>query len=799
VLASIATWAWFGPAVLRKLILVEVHGPNTREWAIDWTRAADGSRHGAYAELDDHQPQVVEITVEPRPDAPTEPFEFWLYQLKTDADTRFDLVGLTDHNAAPGWIPNENGPGIIYQGPALGKLTIPVDTRTIAVAVAKTKRGGKVTLRFRGEVVDLPAFAVQNSSDTIVIPWTSRTPPAGTLARRLPTYDTTDATLSWTAPTGDVAKFTNPRLTFAIANKWLFSRPATLEPVTDVQPAGDGAFTATGPRPSIRFNVNDAPGPIAFILGSAATFIALSAFTSFLYLLARLVPLVAASRHAPAIVVAALVLTTHIIVATVIPVFVTSDGIDYMDSADVLAQHGSFDRFPDYKAPGISIVIAAAMRLSDRFLDAFGWIMAAFAVGTSLMAYVFVRARSTHAWALAAALIVGLHPSLITYETFLLRELPSAAVMMGVALAIVMLRDRLQKGESIPWRWTVPLALLCAAGALLRENLQVLVFLVPLLLLIPGAGLLRRRAIAAAAVGVLSAGIILPGVVGIHKVHGNISLVRPKIHYNRTLASQGNRTHDANFTEILTREQWLTYRNEHLKRGWFDGEWMALLHRSALAPKPSDPPSKLEQSLGDLVDEAAAREPLSFYKSSLRAFISQLGLWNVQTGSMKDVAPSDQYYSRALRGETVPAATNFPPDTVTAVNNSRHRERRDRLLSLVANNRRSIKFLEDRPLTRFFNEWFFASRAFRPIAACLFLVAFGFAIYKRDIALVAVGVIVLLSTLAAAIVVGTPTDRFGVPFIPIVWCMALLALRQLILWRRSRVNPAASEIPQHAP
>jgi hypothetical protein len=231
---------------------------------------------------------------------------------------------------------------------------------------------------------------------------------------------------------------------------------------------------------------------------------------------------------------------------------------------------------------------------------------------------------------------------------------------------------------------------------------------------------------------------------------------------------------------VFTREQWLTYRNEHLKRALTDNDLIALLNDSKLVKdSPHKGANRADQNQKAFMEEATAREPISFYKGSVRAFVSQLGLWNIQTGSMKDVAPSDQYYSRALRGEVVSSPTNFPPDTVVAINNSRLRPHRERLEALVYQNRRGIDFLEDRPLTRLFNEWFYAFRAFRPVAGWLFLIGMGFALYRRDIALASVGGIVLLSTFAAAFVVGTPTDRFGVPFIPIVWCMAIIALYRM--------------------
>lgn len=508
-------------------------------------------------------------------------------------------------------------------------------------------------------------------------------------------------------------------------------------------------------------------------------FVHLAVFGAVLYAAIRVTPRVLRFRYTPTILVALLVLAVHTLVAVGVPTLITSDGMDYMDAADGLATSGNFERFPDYKAPGISILIALAMKVSTHFLDAFAWFMALMAMGTSLMAYHFVRARAGHGWALGAALVVGVHPSLITYEAHLLRELPSAAVMMAVALAILRLRDRMGKYHGVPWGWTIALVLLCAVGASVRENLQVLVFLVPVIILLPGAGALRRRAVVAGVIGLVSAAILFPGVRSIHKVYGNVSLVRPKIYYNRVLASQGNRAQDANFAEFFTKEQWLTFRNDHLRRALSDNDLIALLNKSRLTTDPRfKGPNRGDQQQRAFMEEATAREPIAFYKSSVRAFVSQLGLWNIQTGGMRAVAASDEYYSRALRGEPIASPTNFPGDTTVAINNARLRPRAERLQFLVTDNRRSVDHLEDKPLTRLFNEWFYTSRALRPIAAWLFLIGVGFAIYRRDVSLAAVGAIVLLSTFGAAFVVGTPTDRFGVPFIPIIWCMAIIAVSQ---------------------
>jgi hypothetical protein len=87
------------------------------------------------------------------------------------------------------------------------------------------------------------------------------------------------------------------------------------------------------------------------------------------------------------------------------------------------------------------------------------------------------------------------------------------------------------------------------------------------------------------------------------------------------------------------------------------------------------------------------------------------------------------------------------------------------------------------------NEWFWAFRATSPIVAVLFLVGTGLAMRRRDFALAGGAAIAFLSILGAALVVATPSDRFGVPFIPVIVCMAIYALAT---WRQRPAGTPAS-------
>jgi hypothetical protein len=777
-LLALILWAWLGPKLLRAHLVVDIpSAPGAAEWTCTWVRASDGQAHGSYVGVEPDAPRILEIEVSGAPQAGGNYFDFWLYDVRTDSGHKPDLVGLLDRAENPdskGWKPFEQGPGITYVGLAPGRMTIPLEDRHARLAIARTRYGGPIKVSYRGYTIEENTYAPSTTPATIIIPPILATWPSGRIEQRLPVYEMRDLALSWKSP--EPVTLEDPRIEFRIGDWTVFRRGLVPERSEE--------------NGHISLPADTAPGILAFAAGSLATFGLLAGALVVGLGLSRAGPTVLRSRGAAPVAVACVVVAVHAALAAYVPVQITSDGMDYLDAADHLARTGTFDRFPLYKAPGLSVLLAGAMAGWDDFLGAYAWMQAALGVLMSLGAYWLVRSRASRGWALGAALVVGLHPSLLTYETHLLRELPSAAVLTFVALAIVRIRDGLGRGGSAgrTWAWTVGLALLCAAGAYLRENLQLLVPLVPLILLVPGSGTWKQRSGRAVVVGVLSLVCLMPRGMVIYKEYGSFSMVSPKIQGNRLLASWVNLIADTNDPALLTREQYIEFRNTDLATPLNDYGFTGWILQKSLLAAPANRGQgqdwvTSEQIGREFLAETTARSPLRTLGTSVRAFISQLGLWNVQTGRMKTYAGSDEFYSMALRGERLPFATNYSPGTQTVMGADRMQANAAAMQDLIKRSRRSVKFLEDRPATRLFNEWFYTSRALRPVAAWLFIIGVCVAVARRDVALAGVGAIVLLSTFGAAFVVGTPTDRFGVPFIPMVWCVALIVVAQFAAGR----------------
>jgi hypothetical protein len=622
-------------------------------------------------------------------------------------------------------------------------------------------------------------------------------PEAADVLQRLPAYTPSDLVLRWRGAVGSELIPGNPVVRFTMLGFVLFERGAEIQQGDDVARTADNHWKVVGPAPSLRCAAKLRLGATVYIVGTLAAFAWLGAFWLAAKWVAARAPAVVRAPATGVAAVAAIVLAVNLGMAWKAPLFVTPDGLDYIDAAHGLATTGTFDRFPDYKAPGLSVLLAGAIVLWDDALDGFGWVLAALGILSALLAYFLVRARAPRGWALLAALIVGIHPTLLTYSCYLLREGPSATVIMAVALVMVVLTDRLRERQRGGWGLTLLLGVLCAAGAYLRENMQLLLLFVPLTLLVsPWRIGLKARALRAAAVVVVASTLLLPRVVQIYRTYGTIGVVCPKAQVNRALAAWTNDLTDGNDTAFFSEEQWDSLRKsqtpERISDYVFIGQLVTgegAMHRAEL-DQPQDPAqprryvnTEVESRLW--VNEALAREPLGAAWDSVIAFVNQLGLWNIHTNA----ASNNEWYARPLRGEWFPYTTNFIFDASEANWPDRLKTEQDRLRPIMTKSHRNTAGMAGNPILRLFNEWFLTFRALRPFFAVLFLVGIVMAVRRRDLALAGAAGIALLSILAAAVVVAAPTDRFGVPFIPIVVCMAIYTLAT---WRGRPTGMAAS-------
>src|SRR6185295_13956317 len=109
---------------------------------------------------------ALEIEPSGKAAAPGTSFEFWLYAVKADTGFTPDLKALITPGAgaaSTGWIPFQQGPGIIYVANTPGHLRLSLPGRLANLAYAITDRGGDVTLRYRGQTLTISSYGATAS------------------------------------------------------------------------------------------------------------------------------------------------------------------------------------------------------------------------------------------------------------------------------------------------------------------------------------------------------------------------------------------------------------------------------------------------------------------------------------------------------------------------------------------------------------------------------------------------------------------------------------------------------------
>jgi hypothetical protein len=784
---AIVIWAAAANWLVRREITIGVSGlEGTSAWALEWEREKTHEWHGRWLDLEQQTDAILEV--EPSGRGPTSDgaFEFWLYSVKPDNGPALDLKNAilpSAESASAGWIPFEQGPGVIYVGKTRGSLRLPIRGRSAIISYAKTDRGGDVVLRFRGETIILNTNAPSTAGATAVIPSAPPVPHATVFREQLPVYAVSDVRMRWLAPANSAISVESTTLCLRFFGCTLAERAVKIEPSRDVAQSGTDRWTVNGSEPTMQLRAELGLGVLMHIIGLFSTLIAVVVAVTALRPIFLAVRAVCLAPSTLTWSVIGLVLIVNLTIGWKTPTFVTPDGLDYIDGADELASHGTFARFAPYKAPGLNVLLAGAMLIGGDFLRNFGLIQTLLSIVTAFLAYGLLRFRVGHPWALLGGFLVGVHPTLLTYQCYLLREIPAATLVIAIAFSILLVTERLQRGKDA-WIMTMLLGVLCAAASYTRENLQPLVLLVPIILLVcPRETPIRRRAAGSLVVLLLSLALVAPRAIQMYREYGAIGVVSPKTQANRALAVWTNGLSDGDDTRFFGDAEWRELRDASAAPGVSEYEFVRRLLTSSGAvrmlggaPRNSEgpiDPREREAITGSFVSETFSRNPVRAARASLLAFVSQLGLWTIRDGTG---GSSNEWYSRPLRGEPSQFSTNYTFDVQSILSNERLRDQQDRLRPLIERTRRGTEHLAANLWLRLFNEWFWAFQAFRPVLAALFLIGCYAAARRRDFALFGVGAIVLFSILSAAIVVATQTDRFAVPFLPILICMAIYAI-----------------------
>lgn len=882
---GVAVWAVVAWAfVERELRVVMDAGGPTGAWSAWWRRTGEGEYRGRWAEQIAHGRASLPLEIEPS-GAPRDPngekfnYELWLYQVDPiasrypDLDLKGAIRTLPAESRQGPWLNFEQGPGVVYSGNTRGLLRLEAPPGGVVVAMAKVPRGGPVTLRYAGQelTLDLYSPTIERVEVRLDDPhWSS----AGQLVveEPLPRYAFEDLQLAWQGdpdPRAETAEVVVSMFGLELARRVLGTsgparhverappqpvEPAETPPVNPdaVEPTAESGATPR-PEPSVPptpaqvvpprvwhvLRLEGATGiPAAIHLAGSA--VGVGIVLAGAWLVRRAKGLASGRRWACSgaiwsVVALGLVVLTAVTVARRSPLFITSDGVVYIDGAVGLVEHGTFERFAPYKAPGMTFLTAFGMWVAADFERGVRWIHAGCTIAASVLAWGTAR-RLVGAWAgPIASLLVGCCPMTLTYQAYLLRECSSIAILCGVVHALALRHPGVMGQPARPLASAALLGVLAGAGALLRENLQALVLLVPALVMLldPPGMPWRRRAAGAGLALALSLVLVGPYVVHMKRAHGYFGIVTPKLEYNRAIAAYQNGLVD--FADAVLFEHDL-YRESTARattNGSFGGRLTeydfvvrsleGAMGRGARTTIDEVPPESVpreaakptvvldrvrrnERIYKAIVDEAIARQPARALLTAARSLGIQLGLVVVYD----PVAAANEWYARPLRGEAFAYATNLHLDlpAMTAAQPGLVTPRTEQVIRAAERSTRPLTTggargsgLPGMGVGTWFNEVFWVWRLIKPAVGLAALLGAAAALIGirhaggTTRALAACAVVLLLQAVSASVVVMTPVDRFGVPLLALQVPLALFGVSRLARGRSGAGSPTSAAAP----
>ncbi len=465
----------------------------------------------------------------------------------------------------------------------------------------------------------------------------------------------------------------------------------------------------------------------------------------------------------------AVVVTAHVWAGVSSPLILTGDAVDYLTGANEFARTGSIAALPEFKAPLFPMILSIPFATG---LDAFTFMRVALVVCgllTSWLVYRAVREVASEWAGLVAGVVCGLSPVLITLEGYLLRETFAAAVVAAVALALARLRGG-GAGRSMVGT-AVALGLLAGMGALLRENFQTLLVILPAaLILMPVPGSTWRSRAAAGGI-CLAVGLACVGPWYVHqaKRFDRVGMTLPKVNMNKAINAWSNGVLDLNQTRAMSYERWREAEERQRSRRFGDYEAVG----AVLGAPPAEAPplvrerpsggaleaaAYVERVTGVLAEESVARAPVKQWNARLNAALSLTGLCSFPRHPS---APAMAWLSRPLRGQPGGSPTNMRTGGIP----DSYQERWSRLEPLLT--RHEVQLSEvPRSFTGWFDWLWRWSRPLQPVIAALSIAGFIASWKRRAWPIAALGLVIALNLLGAAWVVVTPTDRVAAPFIP---------------------------------
>ncbi len=502
----------------------------------------------------------------------------------------------------------------------------------------------------------------------------------------------------------------------------------------------------------------------------------------------------------PELVALLLAAVAPAMVALNTPVLIPPDGLDYLDGAAQLLESGTMSGIVPYKAPGLTF-FTAWMLWTDPSLKFLVWFQGVMILGTGVTVWTALRLIGSRWMALVAGVLTAWHPSILTYQPYVLREAVAPYIAAWIALRIIILfRD-----EGVPRSLARTVALSAVLGlgigigALYRENFMAFVplgIIAAAVATFRASGTARSRAArlghaagAGAAVWLAAMLTLAPWLAYNHSRLGYAVLTVPKTQFNRCINAWANglvddgkaqprAVHDYAFVASLLVRDGLVTR-EAFDRNSVDAVLEIMLRD----------PRTLERICKAEADAAVAANPRKAAHDMGWSLVSQLGLWDV---SWHPNSRANLWHSEPLRGARAGMTSNYTFDVDGVMASSRFTARQERWTPLLAATRVPPEALPSGAFASWFDAWFRGSELVRPGLAVAFLVGTGLAFMRRRWGVAAVAMIVLANVFGAAWMM-TPLDRFAVPLLPL-----MIIVAASVALRNSRSERGATPPPQPA-
>lgn len=465
------------------------------------------------------------------------------------------------------------------------------------------------------------------------------------------------------------------------------------------------------------------------------------------------------------------------------PALIPPDGLDYLDGAAQLLENGTLAGVVPYKAPGLTFLAATILWL-DPSLGLLVWIHGIVILCTAIGAWTAMRLLGSRWMALAAGLLVAWHPSILTYQPYLLREAVAPFFATCIAIVIFMLfrRAATARVHARTLGLSAALGLVIGLGALYRENFLAFVpmGIVAAALASLAVGEASRRpafrathALAAGGVVWLVAMIaLLPWLTYNHSRLGLFVLTTPKTQFNRCINAWANGLIDDGSTRPRAVHDYAFVASILAQHGAAAPELVAQSSVDAVIEAMLRDPRTLERLCKAEVNGAIAASPGKAAHDMGWSLVSQLGAWDV---SWHPNARGNLWHSEPLRAARPGMASNYTFDVDGVMSNSRFTPHQARWQPLLAATRTPPESLASGRFARAFDAWFHASELARPALAAAFLLGTVLTIVRRRWGVLAIACIVLANVLGAAWMM-TPLDRFSVPLLPLMLIVAASAI-----------------------